>query len=94
MFAKSSERIKLEDEIKEVLSILREYDPASEEYAVVLDKLERLYGLKDEESKLLINLDNLIVVGGNLLGIILILNYEKLNIVTSKALSLIIRKRV
>ena len=94
MFAKSSERIKLEDEIKEVLSILWEYDPASEEYAVVLDKLERLYGLKDEESKLLINLDNLIVVGGNLLGIILILNYEKLNIVTSKALSLIIRKRV
>ncbi len=94
IFAKSDEKEKLEKEIKAILSILEEYDPGTEEYAIILDKLERLYELKKEESKIPINLDSLIVVCGNLLGIVLILNYERLNVITSKAVSLLIRKRV
>ena len=37
--------------------------------------------------------DTLLMVGGNLAGILLILNFEKLNVVTSKALSFVIKLR-
>ena len=38
--------------------------------------------------------DTLLVVGGNLLGILLILNFEKADIVTSKALGFVLKGRV
>lgn len=38
--------------------------------------------------------DTLLLVGANILGLILILNYEKMGIVTSKALNFVLRGRV
>jgi len=38
--------------------------------------------------------DTLLVVAGNLLGIVLILTYEKANIITTKALNFILKGRV
>lgn len=38
--------------------------------------------------------DTLLIVGGNLLGILLILNFEKADIITSKALSFVLKGRV
>lgn len=38
--------------------------------------------------------DTMLVVGGNLLGIIMILNFERLDIVRSKAFNLLLRGRV
>ena len=38
--------------------------------------------------------DTLLIVGGNLLGILLILNFEKADIVTSKALNFVLKGRV
>ena len=38
--------------------------------------------------------DTLLIVGGNLAGILLILNFERLDIVRSKALSFVLKGRV
>lgn len=38
--------------------------------------------------------DTLLVVGGNLIGILLILNFEKMDIVRSKAISFVLKGRV
>lgn len=38
--------------------------------------------------------DTLLVVGGNLIGILLILNFERLDIVRSKALGFVLKGRV
>jgi len=38
--------------------------------------------------------DTLLIVGGNLLGILLILNFEKMDIVTTKALQFVMKGRV
>lgn len=38
--------------------------------------------------------DTLLVVAGNLLGIVLILNFEKIDIVRSKAMSFVLKGRV
>lgn len=46
------------------------------------------------KSNFKISPDTLLVVGGNLLGILLILNFEKAEIVTSKALNFVLKGRV
>jgi len=50
--------------------------------------------LEDNQTKVVFSPDTLLIVGANLLGILLILNYEKLDIVSSKAVSFILKARV
>jgi hypothetical protein len=47
-----------------------------------------------EKSKTRVSPDTLLIVGGNLIGIVLILGYEHLHVVTSKALGFVLRGRV
>lgn len=67
-------------------------DPESEEYAVLLQRYERLVNLR-QNAKGKIDPNTAMLVGGNLLGILAILSYEKIGIVTSKALSLLIKPK-
>ena len=63
------------------------------------DKFESLKKKYDVISNMLtadwkISPDTLLIVGANLLGILLILNYERLDIISTKALGFVIRGRV
>lgn len=69
-------------------------DTTSDEYKETLDVIERLHKLHQRESEgSKISPDTIILVLGNLAGILLILNYEKLGIVTSKAIGFVIKAR-
>jgi len=63
-----------------------------DEWALCKEKYDKL----DEmlRHRLKISPDTLLVVAGNLLGILLILNYEKADIITSKAMNFVLRGRV
>ena len=50
--------------------------------------------LEDNQTKMVITPDTLLIVTANIVGILLVLNYEKLDIVSSKALSFILKARV
>lgn len=64
----------------------------SPEFAKMVDQLVTLQkALPAKESRL--KLDTLVTVGANLAGIILILGFEKANVVTSKALSFVMKAR-
>ena len=58
----------------------------------ILDYIGRI--LEENQGKMVFSPDTLLIVGANLLGILLILNYEKLDIVSSKALSFILKVKV
>jgi excinuclease UvrABC nuclease subunit len=64
-----------------------------EEYAKMLDQLTKLYKLKETESRERVSKDTLVLVTANLIGIVLILGYEKANVITTKALSFVTRLR-
>lgn len=83
---------KLEKEISLVLDKLKKEDVGTEEYQNILDHLSKLYEMKQKD-KSSISPDTVAVVAGNLLGIILILKHEELNVITSKALGFVIRGR-
>lgn len=86
----------LEKEMTNVLSHLEGINPASDEYATVLDKLEKLNALKEpqKEPKKRISPDALVSAGASLLGIVLILSYEQTHVVTTKALSFITKPKI
>ena len=94
MFTKEKKVSNLDELInsaEEALLLLEETDS---KYQVVVDNLKRLYELKAQSRKQRISPDTVAIIAANLLGIILILGYEKANIVTSKAVGFILRGRV
>ena len=92
--SKMDKRSNLEKEIDNVLGRMSELDPDSKEYSAMASNLERLFSAKSKEKDRKISPDTLAVIAGNLLGIGLILTYEKLNVITTKALGFVIKGRV
>ena len=78
---------------EETLKTLKKLYDESIEYCKVLRQSLAEYE-KLSENKWKINLDTLMVVAGNLFGILLILNFEKMDIVRSKAISFVLKGRV
>ena len=94
LFTKKDKRSLLEREIELVIKSMSNYPPNSAEYTAIAANLEMLYKSKANERTRRITPDTIAIIAGNLLGIALILGYEKTNIVTSKAMGFIIRGRV
>lgn len=84
---------KIRQEIEELHEELALYDKHSEEYADVIKQLTNLYEL-EQKLKVKVDPNTALVVAGNLLGILAILKYEQFNVITSKALSFVIKGRV
>ena len=93
-FTKKDKRTLLEKEIESVLCNMSTYPPDSEEYGIMSENLERLYKAKSNEKERRVSPDTIAIIAGNLLGIALILGYEKANIITTKAFSHIMKGRV
>lgn len=67
----------------------------SAEYTAAIKNIEALYSVRSSEKKRrAISADTALVVAGNLAGIIMILGYEKAHVVTSKALSFVLKSKI
>lgn len=64
------------------------YSPGDPEFKVALDQLERLEKLPSKDKKT-IDPNTLLLVAGNLLGILVIVAYEQKHVFTSKGLNFI-----
>lgn len=94
MFTKvQTEPSHLENVIDIALSRMEELDPTSTEYAHIVDQLDKLYKMLPKKEPF-VKPDVLIPVVGNLAGIMAILNYERVHLVTSKALGFVLKTRV
>lgn len=76
----------LEDEITDVLSWLEDKSPDEATYGEAIKNLEKLYLIKKGSW-----VTSDVVVSGcfSLLGVLLIMNYERVNVITGKALSFV-----
>ena len=86
----------LSKRIEDHLDYMSTLDPASEEYAIAVNQLSVLAGAKvgtqparppGEEAAL-------VVAGSSLAGILLVMNFEKMSIIATKAFGLITRIRI
>jgi hypothetical protein len=87
-----SDKTELQKTLDEALLELRTYDIGDEQYPKALALVERLHKLSPPKAEPL-SPNTMLLVAGNLLGIALILGYERTHIVTSKALSFVLRAR-
>lgn len=88
MFMKNKDD-NLQKAIDELLSEMETYQGDSPEYDRLTDQLTKLYSIKNRSDSNGISKDVLVNVGGQLLGIAMIVNFEKAGVVTSKALQFV-----
>ena len=82
-------RKKLEKIINEQLRNLAEKAKTPAEIELVIGLREKANATKKS-----VSVDTVLVVLGNLAGILLILNFEKLNVLTSKAIPFVLKGRI
>ena len=98
----------LRKEIHRVLQEMETADPETKEYQFVAGNLRTLMEIEALEAKTeresapepvlpepkkTVSPDTILLVAGNLLGILAVLNYERVHVVTSKALGFILKPR-
>jgi hypothetical protein len=87
---KTPDQTQLDEAIDDLYSDLKGRDAHSKEYGVVAEQLKKLTELKASlTAKSKVDANTVALIAANLIGIILILHYEKVNVVTSKALSFV-----
>ena len=82
----------LENELEHTLKSLRGHVIGSDEHKKAMDAAVTLHDMMDEDPPG-VSKDTLALIAGNLLGILLIIKHEHVNVITSKAMGLIIRAR-
>jgi len=81
----------IEREIQAVEEQLERLGPADPIYAGVADNLARLYKMRDLKWHHKVDPNTVVTTVGSLAGIVLILNFERLGIISSKAMIFIKR---
>lgn len=85
---------KFDLEVDANLDQLAKLSKDSKEYSDIVDNLERLYRAKSLDKQSKVSWDTMAIIAGNLIGILMILSYEKADIITSKAIGFILKGRV
>jgi uncharacterized protein (DUF342 family) len=93
VFTKTSEPTALDEEIARLLSEMAETEMESEEYSKLTDHFIKLYKLKAETAPKRVSADTWALIAANLAGIILVIGYERANVITTKALAFIQKLR-
>lgn len=79
--------------IETALEKLNDLNPGTKEYSVHLDQIAKLMLFKEKTTPKRVSPDTVAIVAGNLAGILMIVSYERVHIVTSKALGFVIKSR-
>lgn len=83
----------IDKEIDNLLQKMSGLDPVSEEYKILAENVERLAKAKSYDKQRYFDKTTMLYVAGNLMGIAMIVGYEKAGVVTSKALGFVLKGR-
>lgn len=84
----------LEVAVNRAIRKLNVMETGSEEYEATLAALVKLHKMKEDEKPESVSKDTMLIVGANLVGILMIISHEHVNVVTSKAIGLLLRPRL
>lgn len=84
----------LDDELGHLYEELENEEVDTDRYHTLLKRVADIKDIQGKEKNIGVSKDTLLIVGANLVGILLVLNYEKAGVITSKAFGSIIKGRV
>lgn len=94
MFAKKIPKpTRLDMAIDALLTQITDTPCDTAEYAKMVDQLTKLYKLKEIDTPKRVSQDTLYIIAANLIGIVLILSYERTNVLTSRAIAFVTKLR-
>lgn len=93
MFSRKPEHRSLDLQIDRAFNELERHEVGTQEYVKILDIISKLSEMKRKEKPSEVSKDTWAEVGANLLGIFMIIKHESVNVVTSRAMSLLMRIR-
>lgn len=88
---RTQEKTLLDQTIDNALLDLNRHEISSDEYAKILERVIMLSQLRKGEKSSPLSKDTLATVGANLLGILMIIKHEHVNVVTSRAMNLLLK---
>lgn len=86
-------KVTFQKELDRALTELSKHPIESEEYANAIKNIDVLCTARAQKATDVPSIDTILMVAANLLGIIVVLNYEQTHILTSKAMNFIIKGR-
>lgn len=81
-------------EIDAVLQEMQKIGVYHDDYPTMMKHLDQLYDLREKSKPKVVSRDTLLVVGGNLLGVLLIVASERSHVMMSKGLGQLIRPKL
>lgn len=90
----SDDTTTLDELIRSVQTQMDSYDAHSDEFIRMAEQLETLYKIKAMPRQNRVSADTVATIAANLAGIALIINYERLHIITTKAFGLIAKTKI
>lgn len=78
-----------DNEIARITAALQHLEVDSNEYEKLLDRLGKLQEIRQEEKPDTASTDTMLMAATNLIGILLIIKHEHLNVITSQAMNMI-----
>lgn len=87
-------KISIDQEVEHVLKALGTMMPESEEYSTAVKNLKELCEARSKKASRLVELDTIVAAGTNILGILLILSYEQLHVISTKAIGFVVKGRI
>jgi hypothetical protein len=79
-------------EVERVLKLMESLSPQTEEYEAAVKNLKVLCDARGVKTTRALSTDTIVAVAANLIGLLLVLNYEQMHVITSKSFGLIFRK--
>jgi hypothetical protein len=93
MFLKKDPSL-LDKEIDRLTAQLKNQIVGAEEYRTTIDMISKLNALKNDQESQRISKEKWLLAGTNLLGIVLVINHERVNVITTQAMSMVTRNKV
>lgn len=83
----------LEDAMNEIYSEMKGFTADSDEYCKMTDQLLKLHSMQTVDRSHRVSPDTIATISANVIGIALILHYERIHVVTSRALTFVMKLR-
>lgn len=89
MFLDPKSKTSLDKEIDKLVLELETHEPTSTEFGTIVERLSKLHKIQEDRKPESINPNTVLTIGANLAGILMIINYEHLGVISTKAMSFI-----
>lgn len=79
----------MDKEIERLTVKLADISPLSDDYSTIVKLITQLTEARAQKNERAVSMDTILTIAANITGMLLVLNYERLNVISTKALTMV-----